>query len=91
MSGGFSEKLVLVRVSEKFELASVELLEVNFIDLLIDSYNHIYVLACCFFFPFRVNGMPDNSSTNALVSSIYSSMYYLGYVHFFTDSLSLLF
>ena len=91
MSGGFSEKLVLVRVSEKFELASVELLEVNFIDLLIDSYNHIYVLACCFFFPFRVNGMPDNSSTNALVSSIFSSMYYLGYVHFFTDSLSLLF
>ena len=91
MSGGFSEKLVLVRVSEKFELASVELLEVNFIDLLIDSYNHIYVLARCFFFPFRVNGMPDNSSTNALVSSIFSSMYYLGYVHFFTDSLSLLF
>ena len=91
MSGGFSEKLVLVRVSEKFELASVELLEVNFIDLLIDSYNHIYVLACCFFFPFRVNGMPDNSSTNALVSCIYSSMNYLGYVHFFTDSLSLLF
>ena len=90
MSGGFSEKLVLVRVSEKFELASVELLEVNFIDLLIDSYNHICVLACCFF-PCRVNGMPDNSSTNALVSSIFSSMYYLGYVHFFTDSLSLLF
>lgn len=26
----------------------------------------------------RVNGMPDNSSTNALVSSIYSSMNYLG-------------
>ena len=91
MSGGFSEKLVLVRVGEKFELASVELLEVNFIDLLIDSYNHICVLACCFFFPCRVNGMPDNSSTNALVSSIYSSMNYLGYVHFFTDSLSLLF
>ncbi|RMX47169.1 hypothetical protein pdam_00022818, partial [Pocillopora damicornis] len=26
----------------------------------------------------RANGMPDNSSTNALVSSIYGSMYYLG-------------
>ncbi|XP_022790543.1 MFS-type transporter SLC18B1-like isoform X3 [Stylophora pistillata] len=26
----------------------------------------------------RANGFPDNSSTNALVSSIYSSMYYLG-------------
>ena len=87
----FQRNWFLVRVSEKFELASVELLEVNFIDLLIDSFKHICVLACCFFFPCRVNGMPDNSSTNALVSSIYSSMNYLGYVHFFTDSLSLLF
>lgn len=26
----------------------------------------------------RVNGLPDNSYTNAVVSSIYSSMYYLG-------------
>ena len=48
MSGGFSEKLVLVRVSEKFELASVELLEVNFIDQLFFIIMFLYLLAASF-------------------------------------------
>ena len=34
---------------------------------------------------YRVNGMTNNSSTNGVLSSIFTSMYYLGYVfhHFF--------
>ena len=89
MNGGFPENSVW------FELArgsNWRVLSYWKSTLLINFfYNHVFVLACCFFFPRREDGMPDDSFTNALVSSIYICMYYLGYVHFFIDSLSLLF
>ena len=71
--------------SRKSSWEEFKLLEDNLIDLFIDMFLCQWFWACfCYLFSScRANGMPDNSSTNALVSSIYGSMYYLGYVLFF--------
>ena len=43
------------------------------------------------FLIYRERGMPNNSSTNAVLSSIFGSMFYLGLVLHFANTVGFLF